>query len=387
MPDDPAPDDSVDVAWDDDPDADGGDVAAEETEHLPPSGPDVGLGRHRAPGRTARLDPGRPGAWALWTAGVLAALAVVGWTWLDRPAVDQVPAAAAATVATPAGTGPAPTGSAAAAATTGSVVVSVVGQVAAPGLVTLPAGSRVADAIAAAGGLLPGADPASVNGAALLGDGEQVAVGVPGAGSARRRRRRLRRRTARRAAGPEHRDRRRARRAARHRPRAGAADRRPPHRLRTVQQRRPVGRRERDRAGDLRRAGPAGPGLRCRLGERPPGGSGTRTCCSGPGSTCDWCRAPRPSGRAPWSRRAAEPAARGGGDRRSGCRRARCSSGPAAGPARPARCWSGAWPRSRSPAPLRPSGHTPGPTRPCSPSPAAARSFRSWWSWTTTRGS
>jgi competence protein ComEA len=181
VPDDPAPDDPVDVDWDDDPDAGGGD-AFDETEHLPPSGPDVGLGRHRGPGRTARVDPGRPGAWALWAAAVLAALAVVGWTWLDRPAVDQVPAAAAATVATPAGAGPAPTGSAAAAATTGPVVVSVVGQVAAPGLVTLPAGSRVADAIAAAGGLLPGADPASVNGAALLGDGEQVAVGVPGAG-------------------------------------------------------------------------------------------------------------------------------------------------------------------------------------------------------------
>ncbi len=56
------------------------------------------------------------------------------------------------------------------------------GQVAAPGLVTLPAGSRVADALAAAGGLLPEADPASVNAAAPLTDGEQVAVGVPGAG-------------------------------------------------------------------------------------------------------------------------------------------------------------------------------------------------------------
>jgi competence protein ComEA len=61
-------------------------------------------------------------------------------------------------------------------------VVSVVGQVAAPGLVTLPAGARVADAIAAAGGLLPEADPATVNGAAVLGDGQQIAVGVPGAG-------------------------------------------------------------------------------------------------------------------------------------------------------------------------------------------------------------
>jgi competence protein ComEA len=62
-----------------------------------------------------------------------------------------------------------------------SVVVSVVGQVRSPGLVTLPAGARVADALAAAGGLLPDADQAAVNGAALLTDGEQIAVGVPGA--------------------------------------------------------------------------------------------------------------------------------------------------------------------------------------------------------------
>jgi competence protein ComEA len=58
-------------------------------------------------------------------------------------------------------------------------VVAVVGQVVSPGLVTLPSGSRVADAIAAAGGLLPEADPAAVNLAAVVADGEQVAVGPP----------------------------------------------------------------------------------------------------------------------------------------------------------------------------------------------------------------
>ena len=64
--------------------------------------------------------------------------------------------------------------------TSATVVVSVVGQVASPGLVTLPSGSRVADAIAAAGGLLPEADAASVNLAAVVADGEQLAVGLPG---------------------------------------------------------------------------------------------------------------------------------------------------------------------------------------------------------------
>jgi competence protein ComEA len=60
-------------------------------------------------------------------------------------------------------------------------VVSVVGQVAHPGLVTLAPGARVADALAAAGGLLPDADAAAVNAAAVLTDGQQIAVGVPGA--------------------------------------------------------------------------------------------------------------------------------------------------------------------------------------------------------------
>jgi competence protein ComEA len=57
----------------------------------------------------------------------------------------------------------------------------VIGRVHRPGLVTLPEGARVADAIAAAGGLLPGADAASVNLAAVVTDGQQIAVGVPGA--------------------------------------------------------------------------------------------------------------------------------------------------------------------------------------------------------------
>ena len=64
--------------------------------------------------------------------------------------------------------------------TSSTVVVSVVGLVARPGLVTLPSGARVADAVEAAGGFLPEADPASVNLAAVVADGEQIAVGVPG---------------------------------------------------------------------------------------------------------------------------------------------------------------------------------------------------------------
>jgi competence protein ComEA len=109
----------------------------------------------------------------------VAALLLVGWTWLDRPTVEPAPATVPTDVL---GAGPAtPTPSVGEAAeTSAAVVVSVVGLVARPGLVTLPAGARVADAVAAAGGLLPEADPASVNLAAVVSDGAQIAVGVPG---------------------------------------------------------------------------------------------------------------------------------------------------------------------------------------------------------------
>jgi competence protein ComEA len=58
------------------------------------------------------------------------------------------------------------------------VVVHVVGAVERPGVYTLPAGSRARDAIDEAGGLSTEADPASLNLAAVLIDGQQVAVRV-----------------------------------------------------------------------------------------------------------------------------------------------------------------------------------------------------------------
>ena len=61
----------------------------------------------------------------------------------------------------------------------GDVVVSVGGKVQVPGLVRLPAGSRVDDAVRAAGGALPGVDQGLLNLARRLVDGEQVLVGVP----------------------------------------------------------------------------------------------------------------------------------------------------------------------------------------------------------------
>jgi competence protein ComEA len=68
----------------------------------------------------------------------------------------------------------------------GTVFVHVAGRVRAPGVYELPAGARVVDAIAAAGGARGDADLALLNLAAVLTDGEQVLVterGPPAAGA------------------------------------------------------------------------------------------------------------------------------------------------------------------------------------------------------------
>ena len=118
-----------------------------------------------------------------WAVFVLVAVVAIagGLAWKSRPAeqasspdvlrTGSPVAAVSAAASGPSGT-PAPVAA-------GVVVVDVVGPVRRPGVVTLPAGSRVADAIAAAGGLKQGATP--VNLARLVIDGEQIDVrGSPG---------------------------------------------------------------------------------------------------------------------------------------------------------------------------------------------------------------
>lgn len=58
------------------------------------------------------------------------------------------------------------------------VFVDVAGEVQHPGVFSLPVGSRVIDAITAAGGVVPGTDTRSINLARILEDGEQVLVGA-----------------------------------------------------------------------------------------------------------------------------------------------------------------------------------------------------------------
>lgn len=76
----------------------------------------------------------------------------------------------------------------------GVLLVHVVGQVRRPGVVRLPPGARVLDAVQAAGGATSSADLNHLNLARLVADGEQIVVpkpgesiltgGVPGAGGA-----------------------------------------------------------------------------------------------------------------------------------------------------------------------------------------------------------
>lgn len=63
---------------------------------------------------------------------------------------------------------------------TGSVIVYVSGAVATPGVLTLPASSRVVDAITAAGGALAEADLDTINLARPLVDGEHIRVPTAG---------------------------------------------------------------------------------------------------------------------------------------------------------------------------------------------------------------
>lgn len=173
-----------------------------------PGGSDGPPGRHaRRPVRPAgrvsgwledRLPPslqGRvrieAGHLALLTTVAAVAMGLLAWSVVRssdpgdlapaRTAVDgRAPLTALATPASAGGPGsgavlpgPGPTDGA------DEVVVDVAGKVRRPGIVRLPAGSRVVDALEAAGGPRRGVDLSGLNLARVLTDGEQVLVGQP----------------------------------------------------------------------------------------------------------------------------------------------------------------------------------------------------------------
>lgn len=167
-------------------------------------------GRHAMPGLSWRE---RLGLWAAERSGggarqfgaahlavvavlVAVSLAVGAWHTL-RGSVEEAPVAAPTLRGSPGAdsgsaaapeveadltgeastTGPAVPGGAAVGTAAAEVVVDVVGKVRRPGIAVLPAGSRVVDALKAAGGARPGVATDSLNLARPLADGEQIVVG------------------------------------------------------------------------------------------------------------------------------------------------------------------------------------------------------------------
>ncbi len=164
-------------------------------------GADFRAGRHRdnqAPNRwgRVRLSPLHVTLAALVVAALIAVAAWWALRSIPQPqpvsvanerSVPALPGApqpdpGAPSASTPSGGAPDPTVGDASA----QLVVDVTGKVRHPGIVELVAGSRVIDALRAAGGARPGVDTAGLNLARQLIDGEQIVVGldVPAIGAA-----------------------------------------------------------------------------------------------------------------------------------------------------------------------------------------------------------
>jgi competence protein ComEA len=124
-----------------------------------------------------RADPGRAGVIALGAVGIIAVLVTVFTLVREEPP----PVVSANLPPVQMVSSASPTPGTAAPEPGGPVVVSIVGLVHKPGLVTVDAGARIADALTAAGGPLDGADLAGLNMARRVADGEQIVVGIAAA--------------------------------------------------------------------------------------------------------------------------------------------------------------------------------------------------------------
>ena len=107
-----------------------------------------------------------------------AAVALAAW-WTVRDQAELVPATTATSAAEPLAPVTPPAESAPPATDQDvDLVVDVAGKVRQPGIAVLPPGSRVVDALEAAGGARRGVDLTALNLARLVVDGEQILVGI-----------------------------------------------------------------------------------------------------------------------------------------------------------------------------------------------------------------
>jgi competence protein ComEA len=141
-----------------------------------PTKPIAAGSAERGPAITVPADAAR---WAAAGLGVVACLLVAAWLAVSSGSGGAVVAEVDAS-----GSG----GRLGAAASTGPVVVEIVGAIARPGVYRLPAGARIADLVAAAGGYGPRVDTARVASeldlASALSDGARVRVPARGDPSA-----------------------------------------------------------------------------------------------------------------------------------------------------------------------------------------------------------
>jgi competence protein ComEA len=151
----------------------------QRAEDLPLTAVDHGQARPPARPRFGRLH-----------VGVVCSLVLLGLVFAALAVLRARPVALATPQSLPVSVSTDPPSASSPPASTSSsprprIVVHVVGAVRRPGLVRLPHGSRVQDAIDAAGGLRSSAAPGELNLAQTLTDGQQVLVGSrahPGGG-------------------------------------------------------------------------------------------------------------------------------------------------------------------------------------------------------------
>ena len=140
-----------------------------ETEYAAPHQPLIAQPTINNPLQAQAPIPQRLLLWAMVICTIMGATVMAGgflaFGQSDQPAIVLHPPPTALPTATPAP-----------AATPAPITVFVIGAVQQPGLLELPADSRVGDAIQQAGGLLPDADELQVNQATKLSDGAQVYI-------------------------------------------------------------------------------------------------------------------------------------------------------------------------------------------------------------------